>query len=172
MGLCTFARQRESFRRRVNWVSSVSSSPGARESRCAGSPPRAGVPLFYLGEIALARAHLEQEMALYDPQQQQSHAFHYGVDPRISCLSTVNWALWLLGYPDQALGRGHDALTLARNCPTLQLAYALQGAIRLHRFRREVQQPSNAQRHCSRSPASKACTVGSSGSNDAWLAAV
>ena len=37
----TFAVSGESFRRRVNWVSSVSSSPGARESRCAYWKPTA-----------------------------------------------------------------------------------------------------------------------------------
>jgi TOMM system kinase/cyclase fusion protein len=142
MGLCTFYRQRGEFQT-ARELGEQCLSLARRE----GEPMRIleahralGVPLFYLGEIALARAHLEQEMALYDPQQQQSHAFHYGVDPRISCLSTVNWALWLLGYPDQALGRGHDALTLAQELPhPYSLAYALQGAIRLHRFRREVQ---------------------------------
>lgn len=49
-------------------------------------------------------------------------------------------ALWLLGYPDQALERSHDALTLAQELShPYSLAYALQGAIRFHRFRREVQ---------------------------------
>ena len=36
-----------------------------------------GMTLFYLGEFALAREHLEQGIALYDPQQHRSHAFLY-----------------------------------------------------------------------------------------------
>ena len=32
-----------------------------------------GTTLFYLGELAAARAHLEQGMALYDPQQHRAH---------------------------------------------------------------------------------------------------
>ena len=32
-----------------------------------------GDTLFYLGEFARARAHLEQGMALYDPQQHRAH---------------------------------------------------------------------------------------------------
>src|SRR5262249_60536781 len=34
-----------------------------------------GTTAFYLGEIASARAHLEQAEALYDPKQHRAHAF-------------------------------------------------------------------------------------------------
>ena len=49
-------------------------------------------------------------------------------------------ALWLLGYPDQALQRSHEALTLAQELAhPLSLAYALDCAAMLHQFRREAQ---------------------------------
>ena len=51
-------------------------------------------------------------MALYDPQQHRPMPSLWedpGVVP-IPCGLT----LWLLGYPDQALKRSHDALTLAQ----------------------------------------------------------
>ena len=44
-----------------------------------------GQTLFWLGELAPARAHLEQGIALYDPQQHRSLAFHYGQDPGVGC---------------------------------------------------------------------------------------
>ena len=45
-----------------------------------GGPPRAlGETLFSLGEFVSAREHLEQGIALYDPQQHRSHAFLYGM---------------------------------------------------------------------------------------------
>jgi predicted ATPase len=48
--------------------------------------------------------------------------------------------LWLLGYPDQALQRIHDALTLAQELAhPFSLAYALHFAAMLHAFRREGQ---------------------------------
>jgi predicted ATPase len=95
--------------------------------------------LFYLGELALSRFHLEQGSALYNRQQSRSHAFRYGLDPGVNCL-LVAWPLWLLGYPDQALERSREALTLAQELShPYSLAYALQSAMRLHRFRREVQ---------------------------------
>ena len=45
------------------------------------------------------------------------------------CLSYAAWTLWFLGYPDQALKRSQEALTLAQECLTpLALAFALDYA--------------------------------------------
>ncbi|MBI3246075.1 MAG: hypothetical protein HYZ50_06170 [Deltaproteobacteria bacterium] len=44
-----------------------------------------GNSLFWLGELARARRHLEQGLALYDPQQHAAHAFQYGQDPGVGC---------------------------------------------------------------------------------------
>jgi predicted ATPase len=99
-----------------------------------------GATLFWLGEVIPARAHLEQGMALYDPQQHHSHAFLYGQDPGVACLSLAALALWVLGYPDQALERIREALTLAYELPhPFSLARALIYAGRLHQFRGEPQ---------------------------------
>jgi predicted ATPase len=81
---------------------------------------------------------LEQGIALYDPQQHRSLAFLYGQDPKVTCLSYVAWALWLRGYPDQALDRSHEALTLAQELShPFTLVFALNWAAIVHRFRRE-----------------------------------
>ena len=99
-----------------------------------------GVSLFYLGELAPAQAHLEQEITLYDPQQHRSLAFLYGQDPGVVCLSYAASALWLLGYPDQALKRSHEALTLAHELShPFSQALALNFAALLHQDRREGQ---------------------------------
>jgi predicted ATPase len=48
--------------------------------------------------------------------------------------------LWLLGYPDQALTKSHEALTLAQELShPFSLAYALDLAAMLHRLRQEGQ---------------------------------
>ena len=73
-----------------------------------------GTALFYLGEPVLARAHLEQAMALYDPSQHHSHAFIYGLEPGVQGLNHLAMDLWLLGYPDQAQARSQEALALAQ----------------------------------------------------------
>ena len=73
-----------------------------------------GETLYYLGEFPSAYAHLEQGIALYDPQQHRSHAFLYGVDPGMHCLSRTEYVLWLFGYPDQAVKRSQEVLVLAQ----------------------------------------------------------
>jgi TOMM system kinase/cyclase fusion protein len=99
-----------------------------------------GNTLYHLGELARARAHLEEGMALYDPQQHRSLAFLYGQDLAVICRAWAALALWLLGYPDQALQRIREALTQAGEMAHLSsLAYALDWAAMLHRFRREVE---------------------------------
>jgi predicted ATPase len=142
MGLCMLYRQRGAFQTAcqvgeqcLGLAQHVDAPALLLEAHCA-----LGVPLFYLGALALSRFHLEQGRALYERQPSRSHVFRYGLDPGVNCL-LVAWPLWLLGYPDQALERSREALTLAHELShPYSLAYALQSAMRLHRFRREVQE--------------------------------
>ena len=98
-----------------------------------------GVTLFHLGEFASALAHLDQGISLYNPQAHYSLAFLYGTDPGVACRSYAARALWFLGYPDQAIRRSHEALTLAQQCSHAStLGYALHFAAALHVYRREV----------------------------------
>jgi TOMM system kinase/cyclase fusion protein len=97
-----------------------------------------GNTLNYLGEFAAAQAHYEQGIALYDPQQHRSHAFRYGLDSGVICRAYAGVILWYLGYPDQALQRSHEALSLARELAhPVSLAQALFFAAWVHQFRRE-----------------------------------
>jgi predicted ATPase len=97
-----------------------------------------GNTLNYLGEFAAAQAHLAQGIALYDPQQHHAHAFRYGHDPGVICRAYAGVTLWWLGYPDQALQRSHEALTLARELAhSFSLGSALFFAAWLHHLRRE-----------------------------------
>jgi predicted ATPase len=100
-----------------------------------------GDTLFWLGEFAAAREHAEQGIALYDPQQHRSLAFLYGgYDPGVGCLCKAALNLWHLGYPDQALQRSHEALTLAQELAhPHSLAIALNWAVWVYQFRREEQ---------------------------------
>jgi predicted ATPase len=103
-----------------------------------------GQTLFYLGELALSRAHLEQGIALYDAQQHGFHAFLYGQDQGVMCMSRAALTLWVLGFPDQALKRSHGALTLAQELShPFSLAVALSLAAYLYQFRREGQATQN-----------------------------
>ena len=94
--------------------------------------------LWWLGEFARARAHAEQGIALYDPQQHRVQVFHYGNDPGVCCRSFAALDLWVLGYPDQAQQRSEEALAWAQELAhPFSLAFALLHAARFHQFRRE-----------------------------------
>jgi predicted ATPase len=95
-----------------------------------------------VGDWASARIHLEQAIAHYDRRQHCTHAFLYGGhDPCVCCLSFAAKSLWMLGYPEQALQRGREALQLARELghPT-SLAHTQLSVSILHQLRRDVSQ--------------------------------
>jgi predicted ATPase len=97
-----------------------------------------GRSLQLLEEFVPARHHLEQGIALYNRQRHHAHATLYVRDPGVVCGIYAAHVLWCLGYPDQALVRSHDTLTLAQDLAhPLSLALALHEAAVLHRFRRE-----------------------------------
>lgn len=98
-----------------------------------------GTGLWTLGEIAPAREHLEQSIALYNRQQHCFLAFFYAHDPEMASLTHLALSLWLLGYPDQALAKSHEALALDQEVSHPgSLAFALSHANILRQFRREV----------------------------------
>jgi adenylate cyclase len=100
-----------------------------------------GFTLFRLGEFAAARERFEQGIALYDPQQRRldrSDSLFHGQNPGLGCLSWLFWALWYLGYPDQALKRIEEAHELVRELgrPASE-AFIRYFAATVHRLRRE-----------------------------------
>src|SRR5262249_21348780 len=98
-----------------------------------------GFTWFCCGAMTQAQSHLEASAALYDPHQHRSYAFLYGgQDPGVACRSYRAWALWLLGYPDQALQGMQHAVALAHELShPFSLVYALTYAARVHQLRRE-----------------------------------
>jgi class 3 adenylate cyclase/predicted ATPase len=97
-----------------------------------------GQTLASLGELPAAHVHLEQGIALYDPQQHHALALQYGQDPGVICRAWAALTLRLLGYPDQALESITVSLTLAQDLAhPYSLAYALMWAAVVHQFRRE-----------------------------------
>jgi TOMM system kinase/cyclase fusion protein len=97
-----------------------------------------GSAWFSLGEFVSAREHLEQGIALYDPQQHHAHTVRFGWDLSVFCQAYTSHVLWLLGYPDQALAMSYKAVALAQKLShPLSLAVALDYTAMLHQFRRE-----------------------------------
>ena len=72
-----------------------------------------GTTWLWLGALPAARTHLEAGIARYTPDQHHAMVFRIGQDPGVACRANAARTLWLLGYPEQALARLHDALALA-----------------------------------------------------------
>lgn len=89
---------------------------------------------LYAGDFMRARHHAEQGIAWYRPELHHAlTAAHAGHDPGMCCRLFAAYALWYLGYPDQARQRAQDAITLARQvvhsfslCMALTLAAEVQ----------------------------------------------
>jgi predicted ATPase/class 3 adenylate cyclase len=97
-----------------------------------------GISLFYLGELASGHAHFEQGIALYDPQQHGSLTFSAMQNPGVTCLCGVARASWYLGFPDQALARIHEGLSLAQDIAhPFSLAFAQAYSALVRQLRRE-----------------------------------
>ncbi len=94
--------------------------------------------LFLPGELAPAQAYTEQGIALYDAAKHGSLAVLYGEDPGVLCLCYGAAAQGYLGYPDRALKRIEEALTLAQKLAhPHSFANVLYWAAMVHQFRRE-----------------------------------
>ena len=95
-----------------------------------------GVSLYFLGEPVPARVHFEQALALYSLQQFNSLPLN--TQEWVPCLAYTAFTLWILGYPEQALMRCHEMLTLAQEwLHPYSLARALYYAAWFHGVRRE-----------------------------------
>ena len=98
-----------------------------------------GGVLVHVGEPASGQEHLERAIALVEadksrPFPHRPSVFH----PLVFALSYNSWALWLLGYPDQALHVSESALTTAERLDQpLSRALAWHYANVLRQLRRE-----------------------------------
>ncbi len=98
-----------------------------------------GSTFFFMGDQVATHEHLEQGIALYNPQQSRTLAFSRGTDPGVVCLSRAGWGLWWFGYPDKALARSHEAIALAQRLShSYSLSFALHYNAILHVWRREM----------------------------------
>jgi predicted ATPase len=97
------------------------------------------VASFSLGQLAATREHTAQAISIYDPARHSNHTHIYGQDPRVACLAFSSTALWLLGYPEQALEHSRQAVALGGELghPTSQ-ALALYFATMLRQFCRQA----------------------------------
>ena len=100
-----------------------------------------GSTSFWMGEFLPAKEHVENAISLYDHARYRPLMFRYGwVDVEVRSLCYAAISLWQLGYPNQALKRGDEALALAQRLShpfSLTFAQNIAGGI-LRLLRREV----------------------------------
>ena len=94
-----------------------------------------GVTLAFLGDVSASQEHLEQAVALYDPNRHRNRALISG----IACRSQAAHSLWFLGQPDLALEKSKEALSLTQQLSRpLSLAQALAMAASVHQYVRDA----------------------------------
>jgi class 3 adenylate cyclase/predicted ATPase len=68
-----------------------------------------GTTYVQMGEFAAGRQHLQRARELYDPEHHSQSKYLYGQDIGATALSYLCWALWHLGYVDQAAAVATEA---------------------------------------------------------------
>jgi class 3 adenylate cyclase/predicted ATPase len=97
-----------------------------------------GVTLTGLADFAPGLEHLDYVIGHHDSAQNASMAF--GQDPKVVCLSQAAFTLWINGYPDQAVKRNEEAITLAKKLShPYSLAAALSFGSMVPQFRQDAQ---------------------------------
>jgi predicted ATPase len=88
-----------------------------------------GTTYVTMGEFAAGRRHLERARALYDPELHPRFRYQYGQDIGATVLCYLCWALWHLGYVDQASAVATEAVNRAESLShPFTLAYTLSHA--------------------------------------------
>ena len=94
-----------------------------------------GLYLAYTGNMAQAREHYDQSLALYDAAQHRPLATRFGHDTRVAVLVYRSLALWCLGFPEAAVADTEHALKDAREigqAHTLMFALFQTSLTRMH----------------------------------------
>lgn len=97
-----------------------------------------GTTSVFQGDLFDARAHLEESLRVYDPQQHRSHAYAYGQDPAVLALCHLASLFAGMGHLDQAVSAIQRAVTIAEEIAhTFSLGYARCFAGAIHSARSE-----------------------------------
>jgi adenylate cyclase len=97
-----------------------------------------GFTLLAVGDPAAARSHVGRDLSFHDADLARIRAA-FILDPRVPLRAVEALALWLLGYPDQALEIDRETLALVGDgSDHLALAAARHYSANLHQLRREV----------------------------------
>jgi predicted ATPase len=68
---------------------------------------------WWLADLAVARRHLEEGVALYDAERDPAETARQGFDNGAACHAFLGRVLWHLGFPDQGLVHAEAAISSA-----------------------------------------------------------
>lgn len=74
-----------------------------------------GATYLFNGDCFPAAPHLKDSIKLYRRMEDKRPLAEFGQDPGLSSLAYLAWALWSLGFPDQAVTPCEEAVQLARD---------------------------------------------------------
>jgi predicted ATPase/class 3 adenylate cyclase len=97
-----------------------------------------GSRLMFITDLQAGLDHFDRAISLFPEIPVRARDARAGNDPRVACLTTSAFTLWLLGYPDRAVERANAALALAAELDhpfTSAFAHFHSGLI--HHWRRE-----------------------------------
>jgi predicted ATPase/DNA-binding SARP family transcriptional activator len=120
-------------------------------ARQLGSPALTAVSLVvvhyvavFTGDVAPSLSHKADVLALCESQPRHSLISRFAVDPVVAVRAHGAWALWALGYPDQAVRQGEQAFQEAvaiRHPFSIVMAAAM--LVTVHVLRQEPDQASH-----------------------------
>ncbi len=97
-------------------------------------------PLLNVGELVQTAECAKHMKAIYNPEKHGFLAYLFGYDLGVLNLAFGSWALWILGYPDQALKQTSEAMGIARKLGHPHtLAFILLSACELNWFLRDFE---------------------------------
>ncbi|MBT8398070.1 MAG: AAA family ATPase, partial [Gemmatimonadetes bacterium] len=101
----------------------------------------AGCAAHMVGDFPSALVRYHEMAVVYDPEVHGHDRYSISHDPRCSAIANIGSTLWALGFPDQALILGREAVTKARqleNPSTLLMVTMFLGF--LHAWRMEFEE--------------------------------
>ena len=97
-----------------------------------------GSAKIFLNDLQGGLTHLDTAIASFATSPRRSGGLRVGNDPRVACLTTTGFVLWLTGYPDHAVERANAAVEMAAELGhPFTSAYAQFHSGLLHLWRRE-----------------------------------
>jgi adenylate cyclase len=97
-----------------------------------------GTTMFYQGELDGSKEHLEKGLEFYDIERHHTHAFQFGQDPAITCLSYLSLISLSMGFAEKAATLSEKAISLAeRVAHPYSMTLAMSHAALLHRLSKE-----------------------------------